>query len=575
LLINSDGASPCAVLALVGGNLYGTTAAGGASANGTVFSVSTSGPEFRTIHAFPVVDSATWTNFDGAQPVAGVLPVGNSLYGTTFSGCPGGAGMVFNITIPYPPAVITTIVHNPDGSATFYFLGGPNSTNIIQATVSLTSPVTWQNVSTNVAGAGGAWHLSKTAPPTPRSFIAPMHHKIIKNKILVFALMLWCAQMKLDAGPDHWVTTWGCGPQLTEPRNLPPVPLANSTLRQFVHVTVGGNDLRVRFSNAYGTNPVTMNSVHAALASGTGSAANGVINPATDQALTFHGASSVSIPAGAVVYSDPFNFNLPALTNLAVSIYFGDISATTINGHPGSRTTSYIRSGNVVSAASMSPASTTVHWYIITGVEVLADASSRTLITFGDSITDGRGSDTDGNDRWPDDLARLLNANTPTTSVAVVNMGIGGGGVYGGLGPAGLNRFDRDVPNQSGARWFICFIGVNDIGGGTSSSNLISAYSQWASKAHARGMLAYGATITPFGGNGYYTTAHEATRQAVNAWFRTNTLYDAVIDFDAAVRDPVTLTNLQAAYNSGDGLHLNPPGYRTMAGSINLNLFTR
>ena len=401
----------------------------------------------------------------------------------------------------------------------------------------------------------------------------------IKNKIIALALMVGCAEMNLTAGQGHWVTTWGCGPQLTEPGNLPPVPLANSTLRQFVHVTLGGNHLRVRFSNAYGTNSVTMNSVHVALAAGAGSAGSGTINPATDKALTFHGATSVNIPAGEVVYSDPFDYNLPALTNLAISIYFGNLSATTINGHPGSRTTSFIQSGNAVGTANMPTVNSTQHWYIITGVEVLADISNMTLVTFGDSITDGRGSTTDGNNRWPDDLAQRLNTNALTAGVAVDNMGIGGGGVFGGLGPAGLNRFDRDVLNQSGARWLIVFIGVNDIGGGTSSSSLITAYTQFANKAHARGLLAYGATITPFGGNSYFTTAHEATRQTVNAWFRTNNIYDGVIDFDAVVRDPVTLTNIQSAYyfgaNAGDGLHMNPAGYQAMANSIDLNLFTQ
>ena len=400
----------------------------------------------------------------------------------------------------------------------------------------------------------------------------------MKNKILVLVLALCCAQIKLIAGQGHWVTTWGCGPQLTEPGNLPPVTLANSTLRQFVHTTIGGNFIRVRFSNAYGTSAVTMNSVHVALSAGAGSAGNGTINTATDRALTFHGAPSVNIPAGEVVYSDPFNYNLPTLTNLAITIYFGNISATTINGHPGSRMTSFIQSGNVVSAASMPTVNSTQHWYIITGVEALADSSSKTIVTFGDSITDGRGSDTDGSDRWPDDLAQLLNANTSTTNVAVDNMGIGGGAVFGGLGPEGINRFDRDVLNQNGARWLIVFIGVNDIGGGTTAASLIPVYQQFANKAHARGLLAYGATITPFGGNAYYTTAHEAARQAVNAWFRTNTVYDGVIDFDAVVRDPVTLTNIQTAYynglNAGDGLHMNPLGYHAMANSINLNLFT-
>jgi len=159
--------------------------------------------------------------------------------------------------------------------------------------------------------------------------------------------------------------------------------------------------------------------------------------------------------------------------------------------------------------------------------------------------------------------------------VAVDNMGIGGGAVYYGLGPEGVNRFDRDVLNQSGARWLIVFIGVNDIGGGTGSSSLITAYTQFANKAHARGLLAYGATITPFGGNSYYTTANEATRQAVNAWFRTNNIYDGVIDFDVIVLDPANPTNLNPAYNSGDGLHLNGLGYQVMANSINLNLFTK
>jgi uncharacterized repeat protein (TIGR03803 family) len=159
---NLDGASPCAPLALSGGYLYGTASAGGASANGTVFSVSTNGPQFQTIHAFTAMDPSTGTNRDGAFPVAGLLPLGNSLYGTTFSGGPGAAGTVFNVAIPYPPAVITNIVRNLDGSVTLYFLGGPNSTNIIQVTASLAPPSTWLNVSTNVADAGGAWQFTET-----------------------------------------------------------------------------------------------------------------------------------------------------------------------------------------------------------------------------------------------------------------------------------------------------------------------------------------------------------------------------------------------------------------------------
>ena len=394
---------------------------------------------------------------------------------------------------------------------------------------------------------------------------------------LLLALTGCCAQIQLVAGQGHWVTTWGCGPQLTEPGNLPPAPLANSTLRQFVHVTIGGSYLRVRLSNAYGTNSVTMNSVHVALAADAGSAGSGNINTATDKALTFNGAPSITIPAGEVVLSDPFDYNLPALTNLAITIYFGNISATTINGHPGSRTTSFIQSDNVVTAASMLTAVTTQHWYIITGVDVLADISSMTVVTLGDSITDGRGSTTDGNNRWPDDLAQRLKTNAPTAGVAVDNMGIGGNGIFAGLGPAAVNRFYRDGLNQSGARWLIVFEGVNDIGGdvnGTVATNLIAAYSQFIAEAHPHNIAVYGATITPFGGNGYYTVSHEASRQVVNAWIRTNNLYDGVIDFDAMVRDPVTLTNLLSGYDSGDGLHLNPAGYQAMANAIDLSVFT-
>ncbi len=390
---------------------------------------------------------------------------------------------------------------------------------------------------------------------------------------LLVAVAHCCAQQTTLAGDGHWVTTWGCGPQLTEPGNLPPAVLANSTLRQFVRTTIGGKHVRVRFSNAYGgTSPVTIISAHVALSAG--SLGTGNINPATDQALTFHGAPAVNIPPGEVILSDPFDYNLPALTNLAISIYFGNISATTINGHPGSRTTSFIIASNVVSAASMTGASTTAHWYIITGVDVLADRSSKAIITLGDSITDGRGSTTDGNDRWPDDLAQRLNSNLSTTNIAVVNMGIGGNAIFGGLGPAAVNRFDRDVLNQSGVRWVIVFEGVNDIGGGTTETTITNALAQFVDKAHARNLLAYGATITPFGGSSYYTTAHEAARQAVNNWIRTSGKYDAVIDFDAVVRNPTTLTNLLSTYDSGDGLHLNPAGYQAMADAINLNLFT-
>jgi lysophospholipase L1-like esterase len=409
---------------------------------------------------------------------------------------------------------------------------------------------------------------------------------------MCLVLVLSCSSLPQSAvsANGHWVGTWACGPQMVEntasQNNLPPATLAYSTLRQFVHSTIGGQHLRVRFSNAYGTNVVVIQTAHIALATGTGSASNGVIDPSTDTTLKFRGGTSVTIPPGVVVWSDPCDFNLPALTNLAITIYYGFVEPNVVNvgnaitGHPGSRTTSYIQAGNVVTASSMPSAATTQHWYTITGVDVLANPASLALVTLGDSITDGRGSTNDLNTRWPDYLATRLNTNAPTASVAVLNQGIGGGAVLsGGLGPTALNRFDRDVLDQSGVRWLIIFEGVNDIGGAssmTTATNLVAAYTVFANKAHAHNIVAYGATITPFGGNGYFTTLHEQERQYVNAWMRTNTVLDGLIDFDATVRDPVTLTNFMAAYFPGpnDWLHMNSLGYQAMANSIDLSLFT-
>jgi lysophospholipase L1-like esterase len=393
--------------------------------------------------------------------------------------------------------------------------------------------------------------------------------------VLPIALGLHCALPMSAAAAEHWVGTWGCGPQLTEPSNLPPAPLANSTLRQFVHVTLGGKLLRVRFSNAYGTNSVIMNSAHVALAGAAGSAGSGEIDPATDKALAFHGAPAATIPPGEAVLSDPLAYNLPPLTNLGITVCFSEMSATAINGHPGSRTTSFIQSGNLVSARSLPGATKTAHWYIITGVDVLADDSSKAIVILGDSLTDGRGSTTDGNNRWPDNLGRRLSTNAPTAGVAVLNMGIGGNGVFGGLGPAAQARFERDVLDQSGARWLIVFEGVNDIGAGVSAESLTNAYARFVDQAHGRRLRAYGATITPFGGHGYYTPAHEAVRQAFNTWIRTSGKFDAVLDFDAVARNPVALTHLLPAFDCGDGLHLNPAGYRAMADAIDLTLFAQ
>jgi lysophospholipase L1-like esterase len=374
---------------------------------------------------------------------------------------------------------------------------------------------------------------------------------------------------------DTWVGSWATAQQLTETANNPPTSLTNNTLRQILQVSIGGPRIRLRFSNEYGSSPVKLTSVHCAK-----SVSGNTVDTATDKTLTFAGSSSVTIAAKQTVLSDPVDFNLQALSKVAVSIYFGETS-TNVTGHPGSRTTSYIQTGDGAAAASLTAPVTTDHWYILSGLDVAADDATHAVAILGDSITDGRGSTTNGNNRWPDDLAKRLQGEVTTNKVGVLNQGIGGNAILsGGLGPTATTRFDRDILDQSGVRWAIVFEGVNDIGyssGSTISTNLINAYTQFVTKAHAKGLLVYGATITPFGTNDYYTKdhEHETARQAVNTWIRTAGNFDAVIDFDATVRDPLNALNLLSTYDTGDGLHLNPAGYQKMADSIDLTLFTK
>ena len=385
--------------------------------------------------------------------------------------------------------------------------------------------------------------------------------------------MMVIDQISLTAsggGSPIWVGTWEGAPQLTETNNLPPASLTNAVLRQVVHVSVGGTQLRVKFSNEFGNGPVTINAAHVAVCNA--NPVNSTIDTSTDRALVFSGSGSVTIAQGTARWSDPLTFTLAPVSNLSVTVAFGS-TPSNVTGHPGSRTTSYLQSGSSnVSAANMSSALTTDHWYIVSGVDAFADAKAIAIL--GDSITDGRGSTTNGNDRWPDDLARRLRASG-ATKVAVVNAGIGGNAVTsGGLGPTALGRYSRDILGQSGVRWVIIFEGVNDIGAGVSASTLTSAYGTLISQARAQGLRVYGATITPFGSNAYYTPAHETVRQTVNTYIR-GANFDAFIDFDAAVRDTSNPPRLQAAFDSGDGLHLNPAGYQKLADTVNLTLFSQ
>lgn len=336
--------------------------------------------------------------------------------------------------------------------------------------------------------------------------------------------------------------------------------------------------MRVRFSNAFGNTPLAIPSAHVALAAGGSS-----IKPASDRPLTFHGVSVVTIPPGALMYSDPLPFELAPLSDLAVTIHLAGVPQS-ITAHPGARGTSYLQAGDFVSVAEMPTAIRIDHWYFLNGVDVLVKNSAAAVVTLGDSITDGRGSITNGNGRWTDYLARRLQTEKRTRNVAVLNEGIGGNRLlHDGLGPNVLARLDRDVLAQSGVRWLIVLVGINDLGARkaagrrdeqpVSSSQIIAAYEQIILRAHAHSIRVYGATLLACEGANYFSTDLEADRQAINSWIRTSGSFDAVIDLDAATRDPGQPSRLSEAADSGDHLHPGDQGYRAMADAINLQFF--
>ena len=380
---------------------------------------------------------------------------------------------------------------------------------------------------------------------------------------------------EVDPGEPHWVGTWTASPYYDQP-NQPPAPLSNGVLRQIARVSLGGSQLRVQFSNLFGNGPVTINSSHIAL--GTAEpAVDSTIDPMSDTALAFAGMESVTIPQGQEVWSDPIDFTVPALGAITITTAFGNVPSNVV-GHSGSRTTSYLQTNsNDVSAPAMTSAQTTDHWYYISGIDVMADASAAGVVAIGDSITDGRGTDTNRNNRWTDILAARLLANPATANVAMMNQGIGATVLVGTTGTAAQARFDRDVLGQSGVKYAIVFDGVNDIGSGRQFEPMKAAYDDLISRAHAQGVLIYGATILPFGQNGYYSPQREGVRQQVNAYIKSG-VFDGYIDFEAAVTDGATPPNLQGIYAEWaqeDGLHPGPAGYQKIGETPDLALFTR
>ncbi|WP_151770480.1 GDSL-type esterase/lipase family protein [Streptomyces abyssomicinicus] len=392
----------------------------------------------------------------------------------------------------------------------------------------------------------------------------------------------------IGPGGAHWVDTWVSMPQLTEPHNMPPAPytdgesvLADSTLRQTIRTTVAGEKLRLRFSNAFGGAELPLTRVSVALPAG-GAAGVAAIEPGSARQVTFGGRTSTVVPMGAQVVSDPLRMKVPAGTNLTVTVYLAEGQASSsVTSHPGSRTSSYLAKGDHATAADLPDATRTDHWYFLSGAETWSeDPRSAGLVVIGDSLSDGRGSTTNGNDRWTDQLHQRLLRSPSTAHVAVLNQAAGGNRVlHDGLGPNVLARLDRDVLVRSGARWALVFEGVNDLGTAEATASaqeataddLIAAYRQIVDRSHAAGIAVYGATLTPFGGNDMYDDPdghREAARKRVNDWIRHSGVFDAVVDFDRAVRDPKAPTTLLPAYDTGDHLHLNPVGYGALADAV-------
>ncbi|CAJ0816354.1 SGNH/GDSL hydrolase family protein [Ralstonia flaminis] len=383
-----------------------------------------------------------------------------------------------------------------------------------------------------------------------------------------------------DARDSGWVATWTASADrnnyATTPQSFP----AATTIRQIVHSSVGGDQLRILLTNEFGTAPVSVGAVHVALSAG-----GAKIFPNTDRPVTFSGKTSATLAAGAPLISDPIDLPITPLADVAISLFLPNATKLETIHQLGNQT-AYISSGDNTAAQDQPSSSTHTSRFYLSGLLVKARNNPRTVVAFGDSITDGAYSTIDANHRWPDYLSRRLNSHGPWGAFAVLNQGIAGNRILSDLaGVSALARFDRDVLSQSGVQWVVLLEGVNDIGyPGTSleptaplvpASDIINGYRQLIARSHLRGIKVMGGTITPFKDaayKGYWSPQKESIRQTVNQWIRISGAFDAVVDFDAAVRDPANPAALLAAYDSGDHLHPNDAGYAAMANAINLSV---
>jgi lysophospholipase L1-like esterase len=376
------------------------------------------------------------------------------------------------------------------------------------------------------------------------------------------------------ASSGDWVGTWGAAPA---------GPVANTgngyvnySIRNVIHTSVGGSSARVRFSNLFGAAPLVLG--HASVAvRGTPGTADAA--PGTVRELTFGGHASVTIPAGAEVQSDAAPLAVPADADLLVTTYTPSPSGP-VTYHPAASQTSFFtRNGDhALDVAGTAYDQTTSVWHYVTEVDVRGSRAIGSVITLGDSITDGVGSTGSANHRWPDYLADRMKQAPPSQRHGVVNSGISANRLLLGGGDAGRNalaRFNDDVLTKTAPRTLIVLEGINDIQQNphqTDPAQIIAAYQQIVARAHAEGIRVLGGTITPFKGWQVYDETLEATRLAVNQFIRTGGLFDGVVDFDAAVRDPRDPLTMKAAYDSGDHLHPGDAGYQVMANAVRLSL---
>jgi lysophospholipase L1-like esterase len=349
----------------------------------------------------------------------------------------------------------------------------------------------------------------------------------------------------------------------------------------FIRTSLGGQRVRVQFSNAYGSAPLSIGAAHIALRS-----KDSAIISGSNRALSFNGKPSVRIPVGASVLSDPVALTVPKLADLAISVYTpADTGPAT--RHSMALRRAYIAAGNLSAHPEFpADAATTSAWLFVSRVDVSAPVSAGTIVAFGDSITDGATSTPEMNRSWPSLLAERLAANPATANIAIVNHGISGNRLLqDGAGTNALARFDRDVLAQAGVKWVMLLEGINDIGQALrngappetaiTADDIIGAYKQMIARAHTHGIKVIGCTLTPYMGAGYASEAGEAVRSAVNQWIRTSGAFDAVVDFDAVTRDPANPQRFLPTYNNGDNLHPNDAGYKAMADAIDLSIFTR